>query len=121
MTRFMVKLKASGYTRGQRWEILKAGTRKFNKMVEEEKRGIRRINRPRWEGGNRRYTTKLLQKKNWFKNRRNEKSTEEKEKKKGGKMTESWIDKGGKGEELEPETVLFIPSKGNRPRFQEGY
>ena len=112
MTRFMVKLKASGYSRGQRWEILKAGTRKFNKMLEDEKKGIRRVNRPRWEGGNRRYTTKLLKKKNWYKNK---KSLDEKE---GGKGTrgektiESWMekDRGGKGEELEPETVLFIPS-----------
>ena len=51
MSRFMVKLRASGYNRGQRWEILKSGSRKFKKMVEDEKRGIRRVNRPRWEGG----------------------------------------------------------------------
>ena len=50
MTMFMVKLNASGYSRNQRWEILKSGTRKYNRMVEEEKRGGRRVNRPRWEG-----------------------------------------------------------------------
>ena len=50
MTQFMVKLKASGYDRNQRWEILKSGTRRYNKMVENEKKGIRRIYRPRWEG-----------------------------------------------------------------------
>ena len=38
MTQFMVKLKASGYNRNQRWEILKSGTRRYNKMVEDEKR-----------------------------------------------------------------------------------
>ena len=59
MTKFMVKLRASGYNRNQRWEILKAGSRKYNKMVEDEEKGIRRINRPRWEGGGRRYVKKL--------------------------------------------------------------
>ena len=39
MTKFMVKLRASGYSRGQHWEILKSGTRKFNRMVEEEIKG----------------------------------------------------------------------------------
>ena len=50
MTKFMVKLKASGYDRNQRWEILKSRTRIYNRMVEEEKKGTRRVNRPRWEG-----------------------------------------------------------------------
>ena len=36
-------------------------------MVEEEKKGIRRVNCPRWEGGDKRYIGKLLKKKNWFK------------------------------------------------------
>ena len=48
---FCNKLKMSGYTRQQRWEILKSGTRKYNKMVREEKIGKRRVNRPSWEGG----------------------------------------------------------------------
>ena len=67
MTKFMVKLRASGYNRGQRWEILKAGSRKYKKMVEDEDKGVRRINIPRWEGGGMRYVRKSLQKKNWFK------------------------------------------------------
>ena len=67
MTRFMVKLRASGYNRNQRWEILKAGSRKYKRMVEDEDKGVRRVNRPRWEGGGMRYVRKLLQKKNWFK------------------------------------------------------
>ena len=70
MTKFMVKLKAIGYNRNQRWEILKSGSRRYNRMVEEEKKGIRRVNRPRWEKGDKRYIGKLLKKKNWFKKKR---------------------------------------------------
>ena len=66
MSKFMMKLKSSGYTRSQRWEILKSGTRGFNKMVEDEKKGIRRINRPRWEGGRKRFANKVTTKKNWY-------------------------------------------------------
>ena len=69
MTKFMMKLKASGYNRSQRWEILKSGTRKYKRMVEDERRGLRRVNRPRWEGGGKRLVKKLLNKKNWFKKR----------------------------------------------------
>ena len=65
----MVKLRAIGYSRGQRWEILKVGGRNYSKVVEDVKRGVRRVNRPRWEGGGMRYVRKLLQKKNWFKGR----------------------------------------------------
>ena len=39
MTKFMVKLRASGYSRGQRWEILKSGTRKFKEWLRKRKRG----------------------------------------------------------------------------------
>ena len=69
MSKFMTKLKASGYTRSQRWEILKSGTRRYRRMVEDEKNGIRRVNRPRWEGGGKRWSKKILNKRNWFKNR----------------------------------------------------
>ena len=39
MTKFMTKLKLSGYGRETRWEILKSGTKRYNRMLEEEKRG----------------------------------------------------------------------------------
>ena len=67
MTKFMVKLRASGYNRNQRWEILKSGSRKFSRMLDDEDKGIRRVNRPRWEGGGNINVKKLLQKKNWYK------------------------------------------------------
>ena len=50
MSVFMTKLRASGYDRRQRWEILKSGSRKFKRMVDQERGGVRRVNRPRWKG-----------------------------------------------------------------------
>ena len=67
MSIFMAKMKASGYTREQRWEVLKSGSRRFKRMIAEEEGGVRRINRPRWEGGKNRYVKKMLRKKNWYK------------------------------------------------------
>ena len=121
MTKFMVKLKASGYDRNQRWEILKSGTRRYNRLVEEERKGIRRVNRPRWEGGGRRYVNKLLQKKNWYKRRKKDGKTEEGKKStevgkrhlEGGGGTQYGGDhslKRGDCAEQEAETVMFIPS-----------
>ena len=116
MTKFMVKLRASGYSRSQRWEILKSGSKRFNRMVEDEKRGIRRVNRPRWEGGGKRYVGKLLRKKNWYKKKK-EGSTEKEQGIDKGKGGVYKIDGGGKTEiergtkeEKDPETVMFIPS-----------
>ena len=71
MTKLMMKLRASGYTRSQRWEILKSGSRRYKRMAEDEDRGVRRINRPRWEGGRERFIKKVLTKKNWFKKKSN--------------------------------------------------
>ena len=76
MSKFMVKLKASGYSREQRWEILKSGSRKYKRMVAQEDGGVRKINRPRWEGGQKRYTKKLLGKKNWYRKKRVRKEDE---------------------------------------------
>ena len=67
MNIFMMKLKMSGYTRDHRWEILKSGTRKYNRMVQDEADGKRRVNRPKWEGGHRRYLNKLVKKNSWYK------------------------------------------------------
>ena len=55
LSKFMGKLKASGYSRDHRWEILKSGRRRYQRMLETEIEGGRRLNRPRWEGGNGRY------------------------------------------------------------------
>ena len=78
-------------------------------MVEEEKRGVRRVNRPRWEGGNKRYVAKLLKRKNWFKRGNKEKLSEGNSR---GESTNKWtgVEKGVGEEDLEPETVVFIPS-----------
>ena len=83
-------------------------------MVEEEKRGIRRVNRPRWEGGNKRYIRKLLQRKNWYK--RGKGKTEREEWERDGRKGEYRVERQKEGEgnggreSMEPETVMFIPS-----------
>ena len=80
--------------------------------MEEEKKGGRRVNRPRWEGRNKRYVTKILKKKNWYKGgkREDEKTVDRDDR--GEHRRDRWIatEKGGGKEELEPETFLFIPS-----------
>ena len=38
-------------------------------MLETEKEGGRKLNRPRWEGGNGRYWDKMRKKQNWYKKR----------------------------------------------------
>ena len=109
MSVLMTKLRDSGYSRQQRWEILKSGTRKFTRMVEQEKGGVRRVNRPRWEGGRNRYVKKLLSKRNWYKRRR-----ESKEGTKGEGRGETEVErKSNMGEETEPESIMFIPSTPN--------
>ena len=77
MTRFMMKLKYSGYNRETRWEILKSGTRRYNRLVKEEREGKRTLNRPRWEGGHGRYWSKMMKKNNWYK--RKGKNTDKRE------------------------------------------
>ena len=82
-------------------------------MVEEEKRGVRRVNRPRWEGGGGRYVKKLLSKKNWFQRKTEERSTGDKGR---GADLRSQLerDRGRESkDELEPETVMFVPSTPN--------
>ena len=96
MTKFMVKLRASGYNRGQRLDILESGTRCYNRMVDDEKRGIRRVNRPRWEGGSKRYVAKLLQKKNWYKKGKGK--TEKAEKEKNNGKREYKVERRAEGE-----------------------
>ena len=91
---------------------MKSGTRKFKKMVEEERRGARRINRPRWEGGKNRYMKKLLTMKNWYKRRGGKERAQEINTRLGEYRTEREKEREtrGGGEDIEPETVMFIPS-----------
>ena len=91
-------------------------------LIEEEKKGVRRINRPRWEGGGTRYVNKLLQKKNWYKRKRKDikkegdKKSREGEHRRhigGGGGTQYGGDhslKRGEQAEQQPETVMFVPS-----------
>ena len=67
LSKFMGKLKVSGYSREHRWEILKSGRRRYQRMLETENEGGTSLNRPRWEGGNGRYWDKMRKKKNWYK------------------------------------------------------
>ena len=80
-------------------------------MVEDEDKGVRRVNRPRWEGGGMRYVRKLLQKKNWFKNRGGNRQEESRDQGSNWKVEgpSKQVDTG-RGEEGEPETVIFVPS-----------
>ena len=115
-----MKLKVSGYSRETRWEILKSGTRKYNRMLKEEKDGKRSLNRPRWEGGYGRYWGKIMQKTNWYK-KRSRKGSEPGERKpgvgrrgEGGARRETEIVEKGENrrvsreEEGEAETVMFL-------------
>ena len=121
MSRLMIKLKMSGYSKENRWEILKSGTRKYNKMVQDEKDGKRSLNRPRWEGGHGRYLDKILKKKNWYRKKKTERVSTEK----NGESYERkvWKEKTEKKEskpkprenEMEEdseeiESVMFLPS-----------
>ena len=102
MSKLMTKLRASGYSRTQRWEILKSGSRKFNRMVKQEEGGVRRVNRPRWEG---RYVNKLLKKKNWYKQKRGQERSEG-----CGSSRQENANSREERDSTEPETVIFIPS-----------
>ena len=117
----MVKLRASGYNRNQRWEILKSGSRKFSRMLEDEDMGIRRVNRPRWEGGHGRYLDKILKKKNWYRKKKTERDSNEKNGESYGRKV--WKEKTEKEKskpkprekEMEEdseeiESVMFLPS-----------
>ena len=111
MTRFMVKLKLSGYGREMRWEILKSGTVRYNRMLREDREGRRSLNRPRWEGGHGRYWGKLMKKGNWYKRGPLFKTAS------NDRDTCNVIDKAEKeiekmrspDNEEEAETVLFVP------------
>ena len=86
-----------------------AGLKGYNNMVEAEKRGERRVNRPRWEGEVERRFKKLGAKSSWFKRKRkrgNQRQNQRGGKNKGDKTR-------GKEEESQIETVLFVPNTPN--------
>ena len=88
MSKFMMKLKISGYTREHRWEILKSGTKNYLRKVQDDKDEKISLNRPKWEGGNGRYLTKLMKKTNWYKRRKTGGREE-----KGGAVGARWKNK----------------------------
>ena len=83
-------------------------------MLEEEDKGIRRVNRPMWEGGSIRYVTKLMKNKNWFKiNSKEEQKRGRKGEYRGDKDSKEESREKVKREEDEPETVMFVPYTDN--------
>ena len=49
---------------------MKSGSRKFRRMVDQEREVVRRVNRPSWEGEPRRFVKKVMIKENWFKSKK---------------------------------------------------
>ena len=81
-------------------------------MVDQEKGGVRRVNRPRWEGGKGRYIKKLMSKKTWYKKRGGESESS----KEGGRRytnQEGELKPYEKGDG-DSETVMFVPSTPKR-------
>ena len=72
LSRFMFKLKVSGYSQGDRLQILLSGQKKYAKMVRTEKEGGRPVNRPGNVGERKRRLQRLIGKKSWFKSKKKE-------------------------------------------------
>ena len=101
LSKMMVKMKRSGYDQRMRRRVLVAGMRGYEKMVETEEKGGRKVNRPRWDGEKERRYRKLGAKASWYK--RKSKMPETKYKGRGGGK------RRGPEEESDIETVLFVP------------
>ena len=67
LTKFMMRLKTSGYGAKYHAEVLKAGLRGYRKMVEVEKTGGRRVNRHDTTDQKPRKVKKLKEEKTWYK------------------------------------------------------
>ena len=108
LTKFLVKMKRSGYDARTIRKVLVAGMTGYVRMVEAEDAGQRKINRPRWEGAITRRYKKIGAKANWFR----------KSKKSGacklpgptsGKSGKAANRARGKDEESDVESILFVP------------
>ena len=72
LTKFMFKLKISGYGVGDRLQILLSGQRKYARMVQTEKEGGRPVNRPGSMGERKRRLQRLTGKRSWFRKKKRE-------------------------------------------------
>ena len=63
---FSARMRASGYDQRYRFQVIKSGLSGYDKMLEEERRGGRPVNRPRSWDEDERLKKKELQKKRWF-------------------------------------------------------
>ena len=80
-TRTIRWIKISGYSPGDRLQILLSGQRNYARMVKTEREGGRPVNRPGNMGERKRRIQKLIGKKTWFKKKKRT------EKKKGNKAS----------------------------------
>ena len=67
LTRFMLKMKNSGYTQNFRTQILKSALNAFGKMVEEDRVGTKPLYRKRSWNEEQRLQEKEAKRKNWYK------------------------------------------------------
>ena len=68
LTEFMLKLKNSGYNRKYRMEILDSALKGFNKMLEDDKKGIKPLYRSRNWNKEEREIQKKSRRLNWYTN-----------------------------------------------------
>ena len=66
LDKFMLKLKNSGYSQKFRTEILDSGLKAFQKMVDEDKSGIKPMYRSREWNKDERHSMKVKKKVNWW-------------------------------------------------------
>ena len=104
LSKFMKKMRKSGYNSKVRRNVLLAGLKGYYNMVKEEESGGRKVNRPRWEGAGARRLKKLGGKANWFKRKSKNITVKGESGRKGGST------KGKKNcDNKEVETVMFVP------------
>ena len=66
LNNFMVKLKNSGYSQKFRTEILNSGLQAFQKMLEDDKNGVKPLYRSREWNSEERQASKIKKKSNWW-------------------------------------------------------
>ena len=111
LTKFMFKLKTSGYSHGDRLQILLSGQRRYAKMVKTEVEGGRPVNRPGSMGERRRRLQRLVGKRDWFKKKKKKLEAKGNQKKYNTKARSDMTNKDREDElrDKEVEAVLFVP------------
>ena len=107
LTKFMMKMKRSGYSAKVRRNVALAGLKGYWTMVRTEEQGGRRVNRPKWEGASSRRFKKLAGKRNWFRKKGSKNGATIG---RGGRGTGSNV---GKKDDKQIETVMFVPHTPN--------